>query len=213
MSKIAKFTFNPFQENTYIIYDKSNECIIIDPGCSNDRENAELSDFIGHNELKPVKLINTHCHIDHVLGNLFISEKYNLELGIHKEELQVLNAVPEYGKMLGLNPTTQKAPDYYIEKGEKIKFGNDTLLEVLYTPGHSPGEICLYNKEDNYVIAGDVLFFQSIGRTDLPGGDYNTLIESIKSELLTLPDSTIVYCGHGPDTIIGREKMSNPFLR
>lgn len=213
MSKIAKFTFNPFQENTYIIYDKSNECIIIDPGCSNDRENAELSDFIDHNELKPVKLINTHCHIDHVLGNLFIAEKYNLELGIHKEELQVLEAVPEYGKMLGLNPTAQKAPDYYIEKGEKIKFGNDTLLEVLYTPGHSPGEICLYNKEDNYVIAGDVLFFQSIGRTDLPGGDYNTLIESIKSELLTLPDSTIVYCGHGPDTTIGREKMSNPFLR
>lgn len=212
MSKIAKFTFNPFQENTYILFDESLECIVIDPGCSNAAENQELSNFIEKNNLKPVKLINTHCHVDHVLGNKYVADKYGLELGIHKLEVPVLQAVPEYGKMLGLNITAQKAPDYFIEPGSTISFGNGQVLEVLFTPGHSPGSLSFYNKAAAYVISGDALFFQSIGRTDLPGGDYAILISSIKKELMTLPEATRVCSGHGPDTSIGQEKNSNPFL-
>lgn len=212
MSQIAKFTFNPFQENTYIIYDESKECIVIDPGCATPAEEKELLDFIAQNNLKPVQLINTHCHIDHVLGNQFVADKFGLKLGIHQLEEKVLKAVPEYGKMFGFQVPPQKAPDYFIEEGSVISFGKNTELDVFFTPGHSPGSITFYNKRDGYVISGDVLFFQSIGRTDLPGGDYGTLINSIKSQLLPLPGSTKVYSGHGPDTTIEQEKASNPFL-
>lgn len=212
MSKIAKFTFNPFQENTYVLYDPNGACVIIDPGCSNEQENQKLADFIEKNDLKPEKLINTHCHVDHVLGNKFVADKYGLELGIHQLEEQVLNAVPEYGTMLGLNVTEQKSPDYFIEPGSIITFGNDNELEVLFVPGHSPGSVAFYNKKLGYVVSGDALFFQSIGRTDLPGGNYQTLIDSIKSQLLVLPEKTVVCSGHGPETTIGQEKSSNPFL-
>lgn len=211
MANVATFTFNPFQENTYIVYDETKECIIFDPGCSNPSEKEELVDFIESNDLKPVRLINTHCHLDHVFGNKFIAEKYNLPLEIHKGEIPVLEwsdrSAAKYGVPFEKSPPASK----FIEEGDIITFGN-TKLETLLTPGHSPASLTFYCKADKFLIAGDVLFHSSIGRTDLPGGDYNTLIDSIKTKLLPLGDEVKVYPGHMQATTIGFEKANNPFL-
>ena len=162
--------------------------------------------------LKPVKLINTHCHIDHVLGNKFVSELWDLELYIHKEDLPVLENVKDISGFFGFeNYERSPSPKHFLAQGDTLNFG-DSSFDILFTPGHAPGHICLLSKKDEFIIAGDVLFNGSIGRTDLPGGDYDTLIESIKTKLLPLDENTIVYCGHGPSTSIGKEKMSNPFL-
>ncbi len=213
MSLVASFTFNPFQENTYVLHDETKECVIIDPGCLTDVEKLELSTFIEKEGLKPVRLINTHCHVDHVFGNHFISKKYNLELEIHEGELPVLKAVPQISMMYGIpfNDPLSK-PGRFIEEGELIEFGN-TKLQSIFTPGHSPASLSFYNEAAGYLIAGDVLFYGSIGRTDLPGGDFNTLISSIKDKLFPLGDEVVVYPGHGPKTTIGFEKQNNPFLR
>ena len=211
MTHVASFVFNPFQENTYVLYDDTNQCIIVDPGCYTPAEKKELSDFISNNDLKPVKCINTHCHIDHILGNQYILDTYGLKPEIPQDELPLLEAAPQYGKMWGFEMEPSPQPERFINKGEAIRFGN-TELEVLYTPGHSPGHITLYCKDDGFVISGDVLFLQSIGRTDLPGGDHQTLIHSIKTVLLPLGDDIKVYSGHGPQTTIGFEKKNNPFL-
>ena len=210
--KIKSFTFNPFQENTYVFYDDTKECIIIDPGCYTDKERDELRRFITSEGLKPVKLINTHCHIDHVLGNKFTSELWDLELYMHKEDLPLLENAGNIGKMYGFEDYEGSPyPKHFLAQDDTLTFG-ESSFKILFTPGHAPGHICLYSKENNLLIAGDVLFNGSIGRTDLPGGDYNTLIKSIKTKLLPLDENTIVYCGHGPSTSIGKEKMSNPFL-
>ncbi len=210
--KIKSFTFNPFQENTYVVYDDTKECIIIDPGCYTDKERDELRRFITSEGLKPVKLINTHCHIDHVLGNKFTSELWDLELYMHKEDLPLLENAGNIGKMYGFEDYEGSPyPKHFLAQDDTLTFG-ESSFKILFTPGHAPGHICLYSKENNLLIAGDVLFNGSIGRTDLPGGDYNTLIKSIKTKLLPLDENTIVYCGHGPSTSIGKEKMSNPFL-
>lgn len=211
MVKVVSFTFNPFQENTYILYDETKECIIFDPGCSNTAEKQELTGFIEENELKPVRLINTHCHLDHILGNGFIAEKYSLSLEIHKGELPVLNHAPRSAAMYGVTIEPSPEPAKFIEEGDIITFGNAQLIAIL-TPGHSPASLSFYCARDNFVIAGDVLFHGSIGRTDLPGGDFNTLINSIKTKLLILPDETKVYPGHMGATTIGFEKEHNPFL-
>jgi hydroxyacylglutathione hydrolase len=212
MTLVATFTFNPFQENTYILYDDSKECIIIDPGCYDEGEKLELAVFIEQNGLKPVRLINTHCHIDHVFGNHFIITKYNLPLEIHEGELSVLNAVQQVSMMYGI-PFDDPIPivDKFIKEGEIIKFGN-SKLEAIFTPGHSPASLSFYCKEAGFLIAGDVLFYGSIGRTDLPGGNFNTLISSIKDKLFQLGDDVEVYPGHGQKTTIGFEKRTNPFL-
>jgi hydroxyacylglutathione hydrolase len=212
MLHIKAFTFNPFQENTYLLYDDTKECIIIDPGCYTDAERNTLVKFITDNQLKPVKLINTHCHIDHVLGNKFIAEHYDLVLEMHEADLPTLLAVPSYAGTFGIEAAPSPEPGLYLEEGDIVKFGN-TELKVLFTPGHSAGSISFYSEVDETVIVGDVLFMQSIGRTDLPGGDYDTLIKSIQTKLFTLPDVTKVYPGHGPATAIGLEKMNNPFFR
>jgi len=210
--KIKSFTFNPFQENTYVVYDDTKECIIIDPGCYTDKERDELRRFITSEGLKPVKLINTHCHIDHVLGNKFTSELWDLELYMHKEDLPLLENAGNIGKMYGFEDYEGSPyPKHFLAQDDTLTFG-ESSFKILFTPGHAPGHICLYSKKNNLLIAGDVLFNRSIGRTDLPGGDYNTLIKSIKTKLLPLDENTIVYCGHGPSTSIGKEKMSNPFL-
>ncbi len=211
MAVVATFTFNPFQENTYLIYDDSKECIIIDPGCSNAQERDILSTFIKENSLKPMRLINTHCHIDHVLGNQWVSDHYNLGLEIHRGEIPVLEFAQKAGDLYGIPYDGSPAPVAYIEEGDEIIFGQ-TLLSALLTPGHSPASISLFCKEDQFLIAGDVLFQGSIGRTDLPGGDFDTLISSIKDKLFPLGDTVRVYPGHGPYTSIGEEKKSNPFL-
>ena len=208
---IQTFTFNPFYENTYILYDSSGECVIIDPGCSNASENLEISTFIADHNLKPVHLINTHCHIDHILGNKFISTKYQLKLTAHKKESQVLDFGIQTAMMYQIPYETSPAIEIFIDEGDKVKFGQSEL-EVLFTPGHSPASISLLNKESKMLIAGDVLFQGSIGRTDLPGGNFETLTRVIRSKFFTLPDDVVVYPGHGDSTTVGFEKRTNPFF-
>ena len=212
MAYVAGLTFNPFQENTYIVYDDTKDCIIFDPGCSNTSEEQELIQFIESNKLKPVRLINTHCHIDHVLGNAFIAEKYQLSLEIHEGELEVLKSAPVVAQMYGL-PVPAPAPEplQFIKEGDIVEFG-ETRLEAIFTPGHSPASLSFYCKESQFVIAGDVLFQGSIGRTDLPGGNYDLLIKNVKEKLFPLGDEVKVYPGHGPSTTIGIEKKTNPFF-
>lgn len=200
-------------ENTFIVYDQTKECIIIDPGCYSIEEKEELLSFININQLKPTLLINTHCHIDHIFGNNFVNKKWNTRLVINKLELEILKSAHVVAQSYGFNnyePSPQ--PSKYIIEGDIITFGKSEL-KVLFTPGHAPGHISLYSKKDEFIISGDVLFMNSIGRTDLPGGDYETIIKTIKNKLLTLPKQTKVYCGHGSETTIDNEKNNNPFLR
>ena len=212
MADVICLTFNPFQENTYIVYDETGECVIFDPGCINADEEQKLAKIITDKNLKPVKFINTHCHLDHVFGNKFVADTYDLPLGIHKGELIVLESVPAVCKAYGLPlPIPSPMPEYFIEEGEIISFGNSEL-KVLFTPGHSPASLCFYNSKDAFIIAGDVLFRDSIGRTDLPGGDHQTLLDSVKTQLFVLPDDVEVWPGHGPSTKIGYERDHNPFF-
>jgi len=208
---IQIFTFNPFQENTYVVYDQTKECAIIDPGCMDDFEQRELTDFIESRELKPRLLINTHCHIDHILGNKFIAEMYDLELTAHKKEAQVLEFGQQAAMMYQLDYKVSPMIKNFVDEGDILTFGN-TKMEVIFTPGHSPASITLYIKDQDTLIVGDVLFQGSIGRTDLPGGNFETLTRMIKSKLFTLKDETLVFPGHGPSTKIGTEKRTNPFF-
>ena len=213
MIQIQYFTFNDFQENTYVLFDDTKECIIVDPGCYDNYEQETLSKFITKNKLKPVQLINTHCHIDHVLGNHFVAEKWKLNLAMHELDVPTLKAVKDYCTVYGFhNYKESPLPTHFLNEGEKVKFGASEL-DILFTPGHAPGHIVLHSKKDDFIIGGDVLFQMSIGRTDLPGGEYDTLIRSIKGKLFHLDDKTMVYCGHGPTTTIGFEKTNNPFLK
>ncbi len=210
MITVASFALNAWSENTYVLYDETKECVIIDPGCSDAMEQEVILNLIQWKELKPVHLLNTHCHIDHILGNRFIGERYNLPLTIHKGELPVLEMAPVMAKMFGVEVEPYPASKF-LEEGDIVTFGN-AKLEVLYTPGHSPASISFYCKEDGIVIAGDVLFQESIGRHDLPGGDLKVLLTSIKEQLFPLGDEVVVYPGHGPHTTIGHEKKHNPVI-
>ena len=209
---IKSFVFSPFQENTYIVYDETNEAVIIDPGCYDDAEKQELSKFIATNKLQVKRLLNTHLHIDHQFGNRFVVETYGLKPEVCKEDEFLLERIQDQYQMFGLKmeAKAQELGEYIIEN-QIIKFGNSEFIS-LFVPGHSPGSMAFYSKENAVVIAGDVLFRGSIGRTDLPGGDYAQLIQSIQHNLLILPDSTVVYSGHGPSTTIGYEKLNNPYL-
>lgn len=213
MITIQRFTFNPFQENTYLLFDETKECIIIDPGCYERAEQDLLRTFVNENELKPVKLINTHCHIDHVLGNKFVAETWNLGLEMHVLDLPLLHSVKDYSTAYGFDHYDESPePTIFLKEGDQVYFGN-SRLDILFTPGHAPGHITLHSPEQKFVISGDVLFQMSIGRTDLPGGDYDTLINSIKTVLLSLSEETQVFSGHGPSTNIGFEKANNSFLK
>lgn len=212
MTQVQVFEFNPFAENTYVVYDETGECAIFDPGCYTALEREIMQQFIENNTLRPVRLINTHCHLDHVFGNAFVANTWGIGLEIHAGELPVLERFPQVCQMYGVPFSEESpAPARFIEAGDVISFGN-TRLEVLFTPGHSPASISFYDRTNGYVIAGDVLFLESIGRTDLPGGDFDTLLSSIRTRLFTLPDETLVYPGHGPATTIRHEKEYNPFL-
>ncbi|MBK8701359.1 MAG: MBL fold metallo-hydrolase [Saprospiraceae bacterium] len=209
---VKSFVFNDFQENTYVVYDdKSLECLIIDPGCNGTAETRMLTAFIDEHHLKPVRLINTHCHIDHVLGNAYVSQTYGLYPEAHRGEIPVLASCERVAEMYGIPYMPSPHIASYLDEGDVLTLGEETL-HILFCPGHSPASICLYSAKDAFVIAGDVLFHRSIGRTDLPGGDYDTLIDSIKTKLFPMPDHTVVYSGHGIPTQIGDEKKHNPFL-
>jgi len=210
--QVHSITFNPFEENTYFLIAPNQDCIIIDPGCFDETERKELTDFIRENKLKPVRLINTHCHIDHILGNAFVAQTYNLGLEMHEGELPVLQAGPTIAGIYGIPYNSSPDPVSFLKEGDEVILDGKSM-KVLFTPGHSPASICLYNESDKWVIGGDVLFYESIGRTDLPGGDFNTLINSIRTRLFTLPEDVVVYPGHGQETRIGFEKMFNPFLQ
>lgn len=211
MIHVQTFTFNPFAENSYVLSDETQECIIIDPGCYDQKEQQILSDYIKAQNLKPVRLINTHCHIDHVLGNAFVAREWNLQLEINFLEIPLLRAVTDYGPSYGIYCEPFPEPFAYLNEGDVVKFGN-SCLNVIHTPGHSPGSLCFVSDKQQFVVAGDVLFHMSIGRTDLPGGDYDTLIQSISEKLYQLPDTFKVYPGHGQATSIGFEKKNNPFV-
>ncbi len=211
MIQIYQFSFNPFQENTYVLADKTGACIVIDPGCYDESERMELTGFIKSNKLKPVRLINTHCHIDHVFGNKFISETYKLDLEINEHDLKTLDSLLDVAHVYNLNVEKSPAPKKFLKEGETIEWGN-SKLEILFTPGHSPGSLCFVNHEQKFVIGGDVLFYGSIGRTDLPGGNHETLLKNIRKKLFPLGDDYTVYSGHGPSTTIGYERKYNPFV-
>ena len=212
MIKIKVFVFNAFQVNTFLLYDETGKCVIIDPGCSDDREKTLLSDFIEENSLKIVRLLNTHVHIDHIAGNSFIEKKYQLRPEIHKDSYSFLETTKGYVMSFGFEEEGEINPASFIEDGDIISFGNSSL-KVLYTPGHVDGSVCFYSSENSFLIAGDVLFKEGIGRTDFPTGDFSTLMTSIKTKLFCLPDETLVFPGHGQTTTIGHEKIHNPFVR
>ncbi|MES2425511.1 MAG: MBL fold metallo-hydrolase [Bacteroidota bacterium] len=211
MSSVKVFSNNPLQENTYVLYDKTGECAIIDPGMDTSIEQNAVVNFIRDNKLKPTLLLNTHCHIDHILGNKFVFDMYGLKPQFHKGELDLLEAGIAYAPQFGLRYDPSPVPDVFLGETGTVTFG-ETTLNLIFAPGHSPAHLCFYDVAANFVIGGDVLFRGSIGRTDLPGGDFKTLIDNIKQKLLTLPGSCTIYPGHGPETTIGFEKQYNPFL-
>lgn len=209
---IEQFTFNGFQENTVVI-DDGTLCVIIDPGCYNRTEEAALVDYITKKGLSLQAVLLTHAHIDHVLGVDFVSRHFGIGFRLHAEDLFNLNAVPNYAHLYGCpgyNPPAE--PEAFVEDGEKLVFG-EIEMEVFFTPGHAPGHVVYYLPSEKTVINGDVLFAGSFGRVDLPGGDLETLKRSIFEIMFQLPEDTLVYCGHGPTTTIGREKRSNYILQ
>jgi hydroxyacylglutathione hydrolase len=210
--KIKVFEFNPFQENTYVVYDETGECVIVDPGCYERQEKEELTRFIADNQLTVKKLLNTHCHIDHVLGNAFVKNTFKVDLYMHKDDEPVLKAVKVYAPNYGFHQYEDSTPDHFLNENDMVTVGNQKL-NVLFLPGHAPGHIAFYHETEKAVIGGDVLFYNSIGRTDLPGGNHQTLINSIQQKLFALPDDVVVYPGHGQKTTIGYEKRTNPFCR
>lgn len=212
MLSIEVLTFGPFQENTYLLFNEAREAAIIDPGCYEDYEKKMLLKAISDLQLQPKFLLNTHCHLDHVFGNKLVAETFDLQPWIHPKEAPVLQRAPESGLRFGLPFDSYEGPLQWLEEGTELILGEDRL-KILFTPGHSPGSVAFYCEAQQFVIGGDVLFRQSIGRTDLPGGDHQTLLNSIRRELWPLPDSVVVYSGHGTQTTIGHEKRENPFLK
>ena len=211
MLKIKSFTFNPYQENTYLIFDDSKEAVVIDPGNYEAYENESISKFIDENKLQLKKIILTHCHLDHCLGNKYLNEKYGAELLIPFDERDLYKNVENIATLFGFPNYSHLDENKYLKEKDKIEFGN-IKLDVLFLPGHSPGHLAFNYKKENICFSGDVLFYNSIGRTDLPGGDYDTLINSIKNKLFLLNPDTIIYSGHGPKTILKNEMKNNPFL-
>ncbi len=212
MLQIKLFTFNALAENTYVLYDETRECVIIDPGCYDRNEQQLLKEFIEAEELKVVKLLNTHGHVDHVLGNAYVKRTFGVSLYVHPKDEATLRAVAAYAPIWGFHRYEPAEADGYLEEGDVVSFGN-TQLKVLFLPGHAPGHIGFYCEKEEILIAGDVLFQNSIGRTDLPGGNHQTLLRSIREKVFPLGDSVKVYPGHGPMTQVGDEKRWNPFLQ
>ncbi|MFA7273600.1 MAG: MBL fold metallo-hydrolase [Crocinitomicaceae bacterium] len=207
--QIQKFTFNPFQENTYVLSDSSGQAIIVDPGCYEREEELELQSYIEDNNLKVVALLNTHAHVDHVLGNQFVMEQYNVPYYLHADDIPILQSVEIYAHLYGMgNYKVSPEPSHILKDGEVLKFG-EMEFQVFHTPGHAPGHVVFYSEKEKLVVNGDVLFKGSFGRTDLPGGSMEVLKKTIFEILFQLPEDTVVLSGHGDDTTIGVEKKTN----
>lgn len=212
MLTLQVFTFSPIRENTYVLFNEQRQAIIIDPGCYFTAEEEMLQNYIQSEGLQPTLLLNTHCHLDHVFGNRWVHQTYGLELHIHAGEKIVLERAPISGENWGLPFTNYSGPLHFIKEGDRIALGNDEL-QVIETPGHSPASVCFFCEAQEILIAGDVLFRESIGRTDLPGANHEVLLQSIRQKLWPLPNTTAVYPGHGSATTIGYEKINNPHLQ
>jgi len=211
MTQIHSFIFNAFSENTYLLAEEDGSCLIIDPGVSDGNERKKLEVFIKSHQLNPTHIINTHCHIDHVLGNKWCKDKYGIPLWIPKGEEMVLARLLSVAQMYGVPAEPSPDPDLLMQEGEEIRCG-EACWQLIAAPGHSPASICMYDAAQKILIAGDVIFYESIGRTDLPGGNHQQLLENIHGKILKLPDEVNVYPGHGPTTTIGHERIYNPFL-
>ncbi len=213
MIKIRKFEFSPFSENTYVLWDESTlQAAIVDPGCYEEKEEIALDEFVNSNDLRVDYLINTHCHIDHIFGNVFVINQYKPKFIVPEKDLPLLRDASMQGEIFGVDIASSPEPDDFITEDDDLQLG-ESVLKFLFTPGHTPGEYCIYSPEDNFCITGDVLFYQGIGRTDLWGGSHPVLLKSIRNKLFKLPDQTVIYPGHGQKSTIGYEKLNNPFLR
>jgi len=213
MLLVKRFTFNPLAEHTYLVYeDKSREAALIDPGCCNMEEEQRLHAFIVKEKLQLRYILNTHCHVDHVLGNAYAKQTYGIPLAIHPAEVNMLALAISHAPYYGIPNYTPTQADIFLMAGEKVLLGDDHLT-VHFVPGHSPGHIAFYSQSNGICFSGDVLFKGFIGRTDLPGGDEAILLNSIKEVLFNLPDEVIIYPGHGACTTIGAEKKHNPFFQ
>lgn len=211
MLNVVGFTFNPFQENTYVVHNGS-QAILVDPGCWNRAEEVELESWLEENGIAPARLVLTHAHIDHVLGCAWAHKRFGLRPELHALDLPLLRMAPRQGELYGVPCEASPEPERFIQEGDRILLGEEEL-NVLFVPGHAPGHIALFSEAHGFVLSGDVLFRDSIGRTDLPGGDTDTLLRSIREKLFPLGEEVKVYSGHGPETTIGRERRMNPFLR
>ncbi len=209
--KIKIFVFNLFQINTYVLYDETGECVIIDPGCFEPEEEDELRRFIETDNLKPVACLNTHAHIDHILGNEFVRKTWKIPVYVHPDATGFFRNAAGYASMFGLRVQDIPVPENFYLEGDVIRFGN-SYLNVVETPGHADGSVCLLAPEAEFLISGDVLFYESIGRTDLPTGNLDLLLDSIRRKLFSLPGHWTVFPGHGHETTIDHERNCNPFL-
>ncbi len=212
MIKVEKFVVNPLQENSFVLSDETLQCVFIDPGFYYPEEFSEIKEYIAACNLKPQKITNTHCHFDHIMGVEFIRNQFQIPFYVHSDDNFWIEKAVTQGEMFGFEMQPVSPADGFFKEDEKLKFGNSEL-QIIHVPGHSPGHVVFYNEKEGFLIAGDVLFYGSIGRTDLPGGNFETLVAGIKSKLFQLPPDTKVYCGHGQETTIGFEKNSNPFLK
>lgn len=212
MLSIQSFTFSPFQENTYLLINEKKEALIFDPGCYGEDEEQEFEFAIERLGVKPIRLLHTHCHLDHIFGSVFVKNRYGLSSEAHRLENANIDRAAAAAMMFGFPTFPTTATDIFLEEGKNIDFGGEEL-EIRFAPGHSPGHLVFIHHKQKFVIGGDVLFYGGIGRTDLPGGSFEVLEKSIKEQLYTLPDDYVVYPGHGPKTTIGREKLENRFVR
>lgn len=212
MIKLEKFVFNPFQVNTYLLSDGNGEGYIIDPACYDENEKRTMISYVKDNGLHIKAIINTHCHVDHILGVEFVREQLNARFYCSEEEQFIIDNSIAQGEFFGLSVKRPAKPDLYISEKTEIVL-NDKEIKIIHVPGHSPGSLCFFLEDESKLFSGDALFSGSIGRTDLPGGNYQLLVNGIREKLLIIPDDVEVYPGHGPSTTIGSEKLTNPFLQ
>ena len=212
MLTVKSFIFNPVQENTYVLFNQKDACCVIDPGCYFAMERTALREYVEQQGLIPKLLLNTHCHLDHVFGNKFVYDTWDLPLHLHEKEEPLLEGAAEMGLKWDLPFENYRGELIRLVPGQRVSLGDDQL-DIMFLPGHSPGSVGFYCAAEGFLIGGDVLFREGIGRTDLEGGDHNALLRSIREQLWPLPDETVVYPGHGEPTTIGWEKKHNPFLR